>query len=214
MKGTVVTLLEFHGYIADQAGVRYYFNEKCLQGRTELSMLARGSEVEFKPVDTPFGKRAKHVFLKNKPPFEWEEGALYVEHTSKRLLRWRRGDPSRFELNHRSLVSMELVSEFFPLIDDARAFFYEELYRAGANYIQDLQIETAVRLIHGHATAVFRYRAVVGVYVKAKKVRGLDQADYYNNLFKPLIDERLTQFLAYDAFGRQPAVAGLEKEVA
>jgi hypothetical protein len=199
MKGTVVTMLEFHGYIAGEAGVRYYFNDKCFKGRTEMSMLSRGAEVEFKPVDTPFGKRAKYVSLKNKPPFAWEEGAMYVEYTSKRVLRWRKRDPSRLTTGHKSLASMEFVTDFFPTREEARDYFYEMIFSAGANYIEDLEVETSVQLILGHATTAFRYRAISGVYVKAKKVRHQEDADYYNAIFKPFIDGRLALFHAYQA---------------
>lgn len=214
MKGLVVYLNESYGYVTDDAGLRYYFNDKCLHGRTELSMLAPGSEVDFKPVETPFGLRAKHVSIKTKPPFVWEEGALYVDYTSKRMLRWRKGDSTRFEANHRALVSKEFITDYFQTREEARDDFYEQILPAGVNFIQDLEIETQVRLDLGNASMFYRYRAVAGVYVKVKKVKSLDQADYFNGIFKPFIDERLALFHEAEAQGRQDQPGQVELKVA
>lgn len=214
MKGRVASLNESYGYVTDDAGLRYYFNDKCLRGRTELSMLAPGTEVEFKPVDTPYGLRAKYVSMKQKPPFVWEEGALYVDYTSKRMLRWRKGDPSRFEANCRALVSKEFITDYFPTREEARDDFYEQILCAGVNFIQELEIQTQVRLALGNASLFFRYRAVAGVYVKVKKVKNLDQADYFNEIFKPFIDERLALFHGAEAQGPHEQAGEGELKVA
>jgi cold shock CspA family protein len=207
MKGRVIALHEGFGFISNEAGVEYYFNEHSFIGRSEFSMLMCGSEVWFKPQKTSIGWRANYVGIKHKPPFEWEEGAIYVEAAPNRIIRWWRGCPPLLKTEHRILTSSEFVTGYFSTMEEAREFFYAQVRNAGANLIQDFDIETSVQLVLGHATTVYRYRAMIGIYLKSKKVKSVEEEAYLTTIFKEVINRRLESFMAFEA-----KVEGMELE--
>jgi cold shock CspA family protein len=197
MKGRVISLHDSFGFISNDQGVQYYFNRHSFIGRSEFSMLQYGSEVDFKPKESPFGWRAHYVSIKNKPPFAWEEGAIYVEHACNYVLKWWKDYPARFKTEHRVLTSTEFVTDFYPVREEARDIFYYQIGVSGANFIQDVEIETTVRLVQGHASTLYRYRATIGIYLKAKKVKSAEEEAYFTAVFQEGIEQRLESFSAF-----------------
>lgn len=214
MKGRVISLHDSYGFISNDQGVQYYFNTLSFIGRSEFSMLQYGSEVDFKPKESPFGWRAHYVSIKNKPPFEWQESAVYVEHACNHVLKWWKGYPARFKTEHRVLTSTEFVTDFYPDREEVRDVFYYQVGMSGANFIQDVEIETAVRLVQGHASKVYRYRATVGIYLKSKKVKSPEEEAYFTPIFQEGIETRLQGFRAFSAQAQPGAEAGSVRKVA
>jgi cold shock CspA family protein len=198
MKGRIISLHDTYGFIKSDEGLHYYFSSTATVGRTEFSMLERGSEVEFSAKMFRAGWGALFVRLCHKPPFVWEEGVTYVERASKRLRHWRKGDPSTLEPHHRVLTSAVFVTEYFSVMEDARDFFLNEAKSAGANFAGDIEIETSVRLTLGYASTYYRYRGVVGIILKPKKAQTPKEARSLTRVYQAIIEKRLELFEAFE----------------
>lgn len=198
MKGRIISLHDTYGFIKSDEGINYYFNATSTVGRTEFSMLEYGSEVEFTGRMLRPGWRAYCLRLCEKPAFVWEEGAIYVNRASNRLRHWYKGRPSCLEPWYQILVSTEFVTEYFPVREDARQFFFDEAKSAGANFVQDVEIEASVSLILGHASTTYRYRGVVGIALKPKKAKDTAEAEKLTRLYQSIIKKRLGLFKAFE----------------
>jgi hypothetical protein len=194
MIGRVIALHDSYGFICDEAGIHYYFNRDCLAGRTELSMLAYGSEVRFSPRMAKAGWRANFVKLLDLPPFVVEEGALYIERAARQVKEWWKGYPSRLDPHHRVITTTEFATGFFSVREAARDEFDAQVKMSCANFVKDIEIETTVELVQGHATTSYRYKGVLGIYLKLKKVKDDVQADEYRAIFQPILNNHLERF--------------------
>lgn len=179
MLGTIISLRDSYGFIRNAGGETFYFNKKSLTTATQ------------------FGWIAAFVTLLDKPDFEWEEGALYVERAGKTFTMWRAGDEPKLGVGQRLLESLEYATDFRPneglVIDHFRAMAAQ----AGANFARDVKVEVAVKLVGGFAMRSYRCTGVFGVMVKPLKVKNPREYTALQKQFSTIIDTRLRNLQAF-----------------
>lgn len=209
MLGDIISLQESYGFIRNADGQHLYFNFKSLTAATESQWLEVGSRVRFSVRETPKGHRAVYVTLVEKPDFELEEGAIYIERASKTFKTWNAGSEPILGPGQRILDAVDYVTDFYPSAKLAIEEFRARAGQAGANFARDRKIEVSIKLTGGFALESFRCRGTFGVMVKPMRVKNPDELEELNNQFSALIEGRLKQLSSFRRWlGRSERLAG------
>lgn len=198
MIGRIVSICDTYGFIRNDAGVDYYFNEHFLSMSTEFSWLRVDSEVRFTPKDSPLGLRAVFVSLLDKPPFAWEEGELYVERASKHVALWKTGTSSQISPEQRILTSMEFKTGIHLAQELAMMDFSLQVRKSGANFILDCDVEVSLALMNGFAVTTYRARAVIGIYLKPLKVKASHNFEIIRDDCEAALKRRVEKLRAFE----------------
>lgn len=209
MIGNIISLHKSYGFIRNSEGETFYFSPLALTSATEFRWLEVGSRVRFSVREAPKGLRAVFVSLLEKPNFEWEEGALYVERAGKTFTTWAYGSEPEFGPGQRVLDSAEYVTGYYPSSRMAMDSFRAVAVSAGANFAQDRKVDVSIRLAGGFAVETYRCTGRFGVLVKPMKIKNPDELESLRLLFSEIIHERLSKMKAYkDLWGSLGRLAG------
>lgn len=204
MHGIITALKDTYGFIKNIEGQTLYFNEKSLTRATEFAWLEIGSRVRFSVRKNAKGLLAIFVTLLDKPDFEWEEGALYVERAGKTFMTWRAGSTPTLGPGQRILESVECVTDYLASERQAVDHFRAMAVAAGANFAQDIKVEVAVKLVGGFAIKSYRCTGRFGVMVKPLKVKNPDEYEALHQQFQVIIETRLGNLRSFRDRSQSP----------
>lgn len=197
MLGEIISLQKSYGFIRNADGQHLYFNFKSLTTATEPQWLEIGSKVRFSMRQAINGPRAIYVTLIDKPDFELEEGALYIERAGKTFKTWLAGCEPELGPGQRILETVNYVTDYYPSAKLAIDEFRAKAGQAGANFARDCKTEVAIKLASGFALESYRCTGSFGVMVKPLKVKNPDELDSLNQHFSALIEGRLKQLRSF-----------------
>jgi hypothetical protein len=194
VKGLIVALKDFYGFVRDEDGVDYFFSLKHLSDEEDKAWLKIGAEVIFSKFTCESGLRAKRVRPAQWQQFEWREGVHYLDRVSKGLMKLRTCEGIESLMGGWVMDRIDYVTDFYPSVELATREVWKTGDKLCANFASDFKIETEMRLVSGFAVKIFRCVCTLGVLVRPRKIREGDRIEDLRRKYERRMYESLWHF--------------------
>ena len=165
--GNVVSVSGSYGFVRDEEGISYYFNQRDLQGGARISDIAIGDKLTFSPKAGPKGMIASGARKVESYPL-YEAG--------KKLIFSKKPNPFRAHELMFKETFIRIQTMWYSSPDAARSQMDEVVESTGANAVINAQMLKDTWNDGNYYYSMHSYVADVGVYFVAKQVQGANEA--------------------------------------